>query len=353
MLTVLQNKKSRKAELEYWLCAQFLQSAIELQPLQNDASFRQYYRCTINGSSYVVMDAPPDKENIYPFIKMTEIMSQAGILVPELTAYDLDQGFMVLSDFGDKWLLEQLQEVSLAQVPSWYYKAIDSLLQLQQTAIQAYSTYAIPLFDAKHIQLELSYFSEWFLTQVLQLSLEPAQIEILEKTFELLVQSAQEEPQVLIHRDYHSRNLMVLGDERLGVIDYQDAMIGPMSYDLASLLKDCYIVWPKEQREMCLRYFYEQRQVLEHVPYLVWDDFKKSVDWIGLQRHLKVLGIFSRLKIRDNKPHYIKDIPRIMDYVNEVLQTYPEFNDFYELWQSVIVPAFAESQSLREFTCVP
>jgi aminoglycoside/choline kinase family phosphotransferase len=280
---------------------------------------------------------------------MTQIMSQASILVPELMAYDLDHGFIILSDFGDVWLLEQLKQGSQTQVFDWYSKAIEGLLQIQKVPVDTDLGYAVPLFDAKHINLELSYFSDWFLGKLLDLDLKSQQWDVLNQGYALLVQSALKEPQVLIHRDYHSRNLMVLADGRLGIIDYQDAMVGPLSYDLVSLLKDCYIVWPEEQRDAYLTHFYEKSDIT-HVSCA---DFKRDFEWMGLQRHLKVLGVFSRLNIRDNKPHYLDDMPRIMNYVTQVIRAYPEFAEFYDLWQQVIVPAFANYQATRDSVCVP
>lgn len=314
--------------------------------MQNDASFRHYYRCTINCSSYVVMDAPPDKENIVPFIKITQILSQFNILVPQILAYDLEYGFIVLSDLGDTWLLECLNQATPVQALNWYQKAIQGIIQIQEipTLERQLSDYIIPRFDSAHIRLELSYFSDWFLKQLLKLDLSPVQESIVEQASVCLIQSAALEPQVLIHRDYHSRNLMVLPDEKLGIIDYQDAMIGPLSYDLASLLKDCYITWPQEHIEACVRYFYDNSPNGG----MSLAQFTKAFDLIGLQRHLKVLGIFSRLHIRDHKSHYLNDIPRIIEYVMNVVSRYPELSQFYTLWQHSIIPAFSHYQVLRE-----
>lgn len=357
----IQNKAIRTDTLENWLKKQFSLSCIEIIPIKNDASFRQYYRCTINGSSYVVMDAPPDKENILQFLKITNIFGQTDILVPEIIAYDLEQGFMVLSDFGDTWLLTMLlttlknatqaqtsTQIS-TQISTWYHSAIDSLIQIQKISSDGLE---VPFFNADHIKLELSYFSEWFVSKLLKLSLSQAQLEIIHKTQNLLIQSATDEPQVMIHRDYHSRNLMVLQNQTLGIIDYQDAMIGPMSYDLASLLKDCYIVWPKAQIESWLQYYYKKISS-ERLMSSSFSDFKKSFELIGLQRHLKVLGVFSRLNLRDNKPHYLDDIPRIIQYVVSVISEYPELSGFHDLFVQDIIPAFAQYQSLRlESVCV-
>ncbi len=336
----IQSKVTRIEILENWLKKQFSLSSIEIVPIKNDASFRQYYRCTINGSSYVVMDAPPDKENIFQFLKITNIFGQTNILVPKVFAHDLEQGFMVLSDFGDTWLLTILKNSTQDEISAWYQRAMDSLSEIQKIPTQGLD---IPLFNANHIRLELSYFSEWFLSKLLKLSLSQVQLQIINQTESFLIQSAVQEPQVVIHRDYHSRNLMVLPDETLGIIDYQDAMIGPLSYDVASLLKDCYIVWPKVQIESWLHYFYDKID-LEYS----FAEFKKSFELMGLQRHLKVLGVFSRLNLRDNKPHYLNDIPRIIQYVVSVTSLYPELSKLHALFTQEIIPAFTQYQALRQ-----
>lgn len=356
-MTSLQNKTSRQTKLESWLNTHFLASSIEIHPIKNDASFRQYYRCTINHSSYVVMDAPPDKEKIDSFIKITKILSQFNILVPDIVACDIENGFMVLSDFGDIWLLERLKQASPAQVLTWYKKAIQGLIQIQQIPVSSDKQFlndSIPVFDAAHISLELSYFSDWFLGRLLTLSLSPAQQAIIQRMSDFLIQSALSEPQVLIHRDYHSRNLMVLANDQLGIIDYQDAMVGPQSYDLASLLKDCYIVWSQAQVNECVAYFYQKSYEAGLFSSASLEEFNKSFDLMALQRHLKVLGVFARLNIRDHKSHYMNDMPRIIQYVLNVIAQYPELSEFQVLWQQLIFPAFSNYQALREVNaCVP
>lgn len=350
-MTALHDNSSRMTQLEHWLDMQFLDASIQIHPMKNDASFRHYYRCTINTSSYVVMDAPPDKENSEAFFKITQILSQFNILVPKIMAYDKQNGFMVLSDFGDTWLLEVLTASTPSEALAWYQKAITDLVQFQQIDTQPLKIgieYTLPLFDAAHIMLELSEFNEWFIDSLLMISLNTNEKEVIENMKAVLVQSALQEPQVVIHLDYHSRNLMVLPEGRLGIIDYQDAKVGPLSYDLASLLKDCYITWSPDLIQACILHFYQQSEAAQYIPLPTLSEFITSFEFMALQRHLKVLGRFSRLKIRDNKPYYLKDIPRIIHYVNEVLPKHPQLSAFATLWHTIILPAFTLYQKTQE-----
>jgi len=365
-MPILSKKTSpcaRIEALETWIKTQFALPCIELMPITNDASFRQYYRCTIKGSAYIVMDAPPDKENISEFIKITNLLSQAPILVPELIAYDITQGFIILSDFGDTWLLTHVKNLTPRDITECYHQALNTIIDIQKITHHS----GLPHFNAQHMELEWSYFTQWFLDKLLKLRLTDKQCAMLDNIKNNLIHSAQQEPQVVIHRDFHSRNIMVLPDQRLGIIDYQDAMIGPMSYDVVSLLKDCYIVWPSAQVNDYLSYFYEKKceknnQTSKNTPqFPSFIEFKQAFEYMGLQRHFKVLGIFSRLKLRDNKAQYINDIPRIIQYILSVLGQghytglWAEFHDFFV---QNIVPAFQQYQIssnsiLGELLCEP
>jgi len=291
-----------------------------LQPLAGDASFRQYFRLHSDGVSYVLMDAPPKKESCRAFIAIAHTFQQLGLAVPEIYHADPEQGFLLLSDFGDCQLLDNLSEQT---ADTHYHRAFDNLLTLQKC--QHITNYTLPSFDETLYQAELDLFRDWYLDRHLGLSLSAAHRNVLDQTNRLLIEAALAQPQVCVHRDYHSRNLMVLPDGHLGILDFQDAVWGPITYDVISLLRDCYIAWPFE-RVRAWTLAFQQRLLEENL--LGEEDpdlFLRWCDWMALQRHLKCLGIFSRLYYRDNKKAYMKDIPRVLAYAQSICQRHPEF----------------------------
>jgi aminoglycoside/choline kinase family phosphotransferase len=247
---------------------------------------------------------------------------EQGVLVPKVWAWQEKMGFVLLSDFGDELLLDSLTPQSANQ---FYRQAMMDILPIQNT--QASPSYLLPPFDENHMTTELNLLKDWFLTQLLGLDIEQ-DLPLLKAVDSTLIHCIQEQVQVPIHRDYHSRNLMILDDGALGIIDFQDAMIGPITYDLVSLLKDCYIQWPQDQIYAWMTYFYEQLIAANRIQNVDLATFERWFDWTGLQRHIKVLGIFSRLKIRDGKPRYLGDMPRIMKYVLDVTSKYRQFEAF-------------------------
>ena len=288
--------------------------------LAGDASFRRYFRLHSEGNSYVLMDAPPSKESCQAFIAIDRTFQEMGLQVPTIHYSDLEQGFLLLSDFGDRQLLEQLND---ATVDVYYKKAFEDLLIIQRCRDVA--DYPLPRFDEALYQYEWNLFIECYLERHLGLTLSTADRNALDRVYQLLMTQALAQPQVCVHRDYHSRNLMVLPDEHLGTLDFQDAVIGPITYDVMSLLRDCYIEWPFERVKQWVFGF--QRRLLEE-GLLTIDDpdqFLLWFDWIALQRHLKCLGIFSRLYYRDSKPGYLQDIPRVVRYAKSVCERHPEF----------------------------
>lgn len=317
----------RQSALSKWLQDALPRQQYELAPLTGDASFRRYYRLRYNGISRIVMDAPPDKETMKPFLLVGDLLRQAGIKTPTVHACDEIQGFAVLDDFGDVLLLSQLTP---ERVDSLYRQALSSLIVMQQCATE-HNGNPLPRFDQAFMRQELELFSTWFLDRYLNMNLTSSEKTMIEQTFDWLIAEISRQPQVFIHRDYHSRNLMILESGELGIIDFQDAMRGPFTYDLVSLLKDCYIQWPSEQVREWVRYFHTQSAIAQQLPF---QDFLRAFELCGLQRHLKVLGVFSRLFIRDNKPGYLKDLPLTLHYTLACLESCEELQAFYQFMQS-------------------
>ncbi len=309
------NQDDRLQAIHKWLYQVLEVDDFSIAPASSDASFRRYFRVEFNAKSWIVMDAPPDKEDISPFIKIAKSFFKHDVHVPEIKAYDEQQGFLLLTDFGSIDYLQQLNETS---ADSYYRKAIDSLIQIQLIDKESIP---LPLYDQTLLQQEMTLFPEWFLEKHLSLSA-PKQ---LQSYFDLLIDNALQQPQCIVHRDFHSRNLMDTPENSPGIIDFQDAVIGPISYDLVSLLKDCYVSWPQSQIDAWLDYYFTQAQQfglisdnISQEQFIIWFDL------MGLQRHIKVLGIFCRLNYRDNKTNYLSDLPLTLHYVKTVCHRYPE-----------------------------
>lgn len=318
--------QNRQNALNKWLNEIGYHSDYILSPLTGDASFRHYFRLLDSGLSRIVMDAPPDKEKLRPFVMIAKLLRQAGIMAPTVHAYDEVQGFALLDDFGDRLLLDELNP---GNVDALYSKALSTLVNLQNCS--AYSPYPLPLFDKAFMLKELDLFKTWFLDKYLQLKLNSHEENIIEQSFQQLIKEIADQPQVFIHRDFHSRNIMLLKEsEQLGIIDFQDAMLGPLTYDLVSLLKDCYIQWPRDQILNWVSLFHQRSSIAQSLslPALI-----RAFDFCGLQRHLKVLGIFSRLALRDNKPNYLKDLPLTLHYTMACLESYEELQPLYQFMQ--------------------
>jgi N-acetylmuramate 1-kinase len=333
----------RQQALQTWTAQQF--TSLGLAPLQGDlaavsgdASFRRYFRGTTADAHYILVDAPPPKEDCTPFVKVAQQLMAAGVRVPCVLAYDLAQGFMCLEDFGNALLWSALEsarvEGNYIAAQQYYQRCFEELLLIQQANV----TSPLPQYDEALLLREMRLFTEWCCGALLQLTLTPAEHALIEQAFGLLVTSALQQPQVLVHRDYHSRNLMLLDEpgSAIGVIDFQDAVIGPWTYDLVSLLKDCYVEWPQAQvREWALLYAQHANAVgiLPAVePAQVLHDF----DLMGAQRHIKVLGIFCRLWLRDGKAGYLNDIPLTFRYLQQVMSAQPQFTEFAQFLQTRI-----------------
>lgn len=300
-----------------------------LVPITNDASFRRYFRVALDGVSHIIMDAPPDKENCHPFIDIAQRLQASGLNAPKIVASKLEQGFLLLTDLGSQLYLPALNEAQ--QVDNLYGDALDALVLMQTNT----SSQGLPLYDHQLLHKEMDLFTNWLLDKHLNLSLSPADQASLEKCFELLSTSALSQPQVFVHRDYHSRNLMIVPQHNPGILDFQDAVKGPVTYDLVSLLRDCYIAWPLKRVKEWARRYYTQAQQASILKGIDEAQFFHWFDWMGIQRHLKASGIFARLYHRDGKSGYLKDIPRTLNYIVEVSANYPELAALHELVSSL------------------
>jgi aminoglycoside/choline kinase family phosphotransferase len=316
----------RLEALNAWLYQVLDKSSISIAPASSDASFRRYFRVEGAGDSLIAMDAPPDREDTGPFVHVANLLATAGVNAPRIIAADPKQGFLLLTDLGHRAYLDALSEET---VDSLYGDALTALHIMQRDIQNAQSE--LPPYSAQLLLEEMNLFRDWYLRQQRQHVLSAEQQAMLDGVFAQLVDSALEQPRAFVHRDYHSRNLMVTEHNNPGILDFQDAVYGPISYDLVSLLRDCYVAWPRERVEgWALNYFHQQAAaglIPRHSDriYLRW------FDWMGVQRHLKASGIFARLNLRDNKPGYLADIPRTLGYVQEVTARYPELRGLHEL----------------------
>ena len=289
-----------------------------LRAASSDASFRRYFRVdTPDGGTAIVMDAPPPQEDVQPFIHVAELFGQTGITVPQVLAADPERGFLLLSDLGSVTYLHQLNSDTAHAL---YLDAIDALIRLQSQSRPD----LLPEYDRALLLRELTLFPDWYLGRHLGATLTAAQQADLDKVFEVLLANNLAQPQVFVHRDYHSRNLMVLAQGNPGILDFQDAVYGPLTYDLVSLLRDAYIEWDEEMvLDWAIRYWEKARRAgLPVNPDI--DSFYRDFEFMGLQRHLKVLGIFARLNYRDGKDAYLKDIPLVREYVLKTARRYRE-----------------------------
>ena len=316
----------RLEQLKHWLSHDLKIDNFDIAPASADASFRRYFRIQTTEQSWVAMDAPPDKENCQPFVHIAHMIESAGVQAPHIYQWNQDDGFMLLSDLGSSQYLSSLSDQTADKL---YRDAIDALIQMQKL------NNGLPDYDSALLQTEMGLFRDWYLGTHLKIDLSTEQTTILESGFELLTRNALDQKQVFVHRDYHSRNLMITESDNPGVIDFQDAVVGPVSYDLVSLLKDCYIAWPREKVEAWIDYYLQNNKDLEAADR---DKFLYQFDLMGTQRHLKAIGIFARLNHRDGKPGYLDDIPRTLAYVFDVCQRYPRLENFYSLLQELELP---------------
>lgn len=330
----------RLHQLGVWVQRACGEPIVRIEAASADASFRRYFRIWRgDGSTRIVMDAPPDKEALGPFVKITHLLQRCGVHVPDIEAQDDAGGFLLMEDLGSTHFLARLTNGGDAQ--QLYGDALAALrgIQLRGLALQS----QLGVYDEAALERELRLMPEWFCTQHLQLVLDEDEQQLLDATFALLRSAVLEQPRVFVHRDYHSRNLMVTAARNPGVIDYQDALSGPVGYDLVSLLKDCYIGWPRARVEAWVA-DYRATLLAEGASALCGADdaeFLRWFDFIGLQRHIKVLGIFARLCYRDGKSGYLADLSLTLDYVRDAARRYPEFTGFSAWLERRVVPVLA------------
>lgn len=308
----------RRIALERWLRPQLHDAAFSLAPASEDASFRRYFRATLtDGRRFIVMDAPPEREPCAPFVQVASLLRDAGVHAPEVLAQDLAQGFLLLSDLGTQTYLDVLDPSDPAGASALFQDATEALLRWQRVTRPG----VLPLYDAALLRQEMALFPQWYIERHLGIALSPDQAALLERLFALLVASATAQPAVFVHRDYMPRNLM-LSEPNPGVIDFQDAVIGPITYDIVSLLRDAFISWDEEPvLDWCVRYWQQARAAGLPVD-SDFGEFYRALEWMGLQRHLKVLGIFARLTHRDGKAKYVADAPRFLRYARRVAERY-------------------------------
>jgi aminoglycoside/choline kinase family phosphotransferase len=303
-------------------------AAATLEPASADASFRSYWRTHSQGRSWIVMDAPPEREDIRPWLDIARRLRGAGLNAPAVEAADPGHGFVLMSDLGDRLYLPQLRE----RGPDGLYEdALDALLAMQS---QVDASDLPPYNEARLVQ-EMELLTEWFLGRHLGFRPECEDWDVVESAFRALVDNAQRQEQVFVHRDYHSRNLLVTEPGQPGIIDFQDAVRGPLTYDLVSLLRDCYISWPDEQVYAWVE-DYRQRLVDAGLTRVDAETFRRGFDLMGLQRHIKVLGIFCRLWYRDGKKGYLDDLPLVWRYTREIGRRYPETAPLIALVERVL-----------------
>ena len=324
---------TRLEALRGWLNQVLRVREYDIRPASADASFRRYFRVTAGGASFIAMDAPPGKEDIHPYVRIARRFHALGLNVPEILEEDMAQGFLLLSDLGDRLYLAHLNESSVERL---YGDALGALVVLQ--AGTGTESGFLPDYDAALLHREMELFREWYLGRHLGLDLTRAQHGVLDDAFELLARSALAQPRVWVHRDYHSRNLMVTAVNNPGILDFQDAVLGPVTYDLVSLLRDCYIAWPRARVEEWVKGYHDL--ALQSGLPVGADDavFLRWFDLMGVQRHLKATGIFARLNHRDGKPGYLQDIPRTLGYVHEVGARYEGLVPMLGLLRELKVP---------------
>lgn len=338
---------ARQQQLMRWLKTLPIAPNGHLQVVSGDASFRRYFRYLHGRTWYVAVDAPPPHESLQPFMAVAKAYRSAGINAPGIHACDEDNGFMVLDDFGDTLLFSRLADESEAS--AWYQQALSILPAIMRTTGTELG--ALPNYDEALLQRELSLFSDWLVQHHLGHELTSEQHEVWHNACELLIDNALQQPQVGVHRDFHSRNLMSVDNTNraLGVIDFQDAVKGPITYDAVSLLRDCYVQWPTELVSECIDFLHQRLQTERLLDNNVSRTlFQRWFDLMGIQRHLKAAGIFARLRHRDGKFGYMADVPRTLQYILQVSAKYDELKDFH-IWVQAVEQALA-NETKREVT---
>jgi len=323
----LSSTDTRLEMLHEWLAGQFGRDTYTLTPASADASFRRYFRIRRDGEARIVMDAPPPQEDCRPFVRIAALLHTAGVHVPQVIAQDVERGYLLLSDLGTKTYLDV---INASNADELFRDAIDALIKWQLASRPD----VLPPYDDVLLRREMNLFPEWYVARHLKLELTVAQQQALSGAMDLLVSAALAQNKVYVHRDYMPRNLM-LSAPNPGVLDFQDAVYGPITYDVVSLFRDAFLGWPEERiLDWSVRYWEKARAA--HLPVRAnFGEFWRDFEWMGLQRHLKVLGIFARINYRDGKPHYLKDTPRFIGYVRAVAARYHELAPLLRLFDEL------------------
>lgn len=331
----------RRERLLAWLTRDLGRTVDRLEPASADASFRRYFRAYSTTGTTIVMDAPPGKEDVLPYLHVSRLLESTGVHVPHVHATDAEQGFVLLEDLGSTHYLQRLTAGDDAD--ALYGAALAALADIQVRGRDVAAE--LPPYDRATLQREMDLMPEWFCARHLRIALTDDDRRLLADTFEWLIARALEQPRVFVHRDYHSRNLMVSPPRTPGIIDFQDALHGPVTYDLVSLLKDCYVAWPRERVESWVRAFHEALIARGMAPEMSFREFLRAFDLIGIQRHIKVLGIFARLHYRDGKPGYLPDLARTLDYVRDAASRCHELQAFARWIECRLVQELASANA--------
>ena len=329
---------ARAEQAHRWAESQLALNGTAFAPASADASFRRYFRLTDGPRTWIVMDAPPERENCAPFLAVARLLRRWGLNAPEIVAEDQAAGFLLLSDLGTQTFLNVLSE---GNADALFAEAIAALIKMQAAAAREPEALAgLPPYDATLLWREARLFSEWYLPRHLNVTLAGNDAIELERTLGMLVRSALAQPRTFVHRDYMPRNLMV-STPNPGILDFQDAVVGPIAYDAVCLFKDAFLSWPEARVEGWLQSYWEGARGAGLPVPATFPEFQRLADWIGLHRHLKVMGIFARLTYRDGKPQYVADTPRFARYVMAVAPKYPELAPLVALFQRHVLPAVA------------
>jgi N-acetylmuramate 1-kinase len=332
----------RLEQLRRWVEQLFGSQDFLIAPASADASFRRYFRVTRDGQTWIAMDAPPDKENMEPYIRIADMLVKVGVNAPQVLHTNIDEGFLLNTDLGSRTYLTEID--SGGDVDKLYHDAMDALVQIQANG----KTHAaeLPPYDQALLRREVQLFPEWFIGRHLQLNLDANESAGLQGVFDALMKESLVQPRVFVHRDYHSRNLMVAGGRfgtNPGILDFQDAVYGPVTYDLVSLLRDCYVAWPVDRVDEWLSRFREVARAAGVDTGPDQKTFQRWFDFMGVQRHLKAIGIFARLWHRDGKSGYLKDIPRTLNYVRVAAAAYPELSALRALIDTRVMPVLDQA----------
>jgi aminoglycoside/choline kinase family phosphotransferase len=340
MPNVTTHTDARLAALTRWIEIELGLHGARVAPASEDASFRRYFRIQHAGRSLIAMDAPPEREDLGPYLAVAALLEQIGVHVPHVYEVDRAQGFVLLSDLGARLYLSAL--TAGADPEPLYRDAAATLLTMQSWSGAGLG--ALPAYDAQLLDREVQLFPDWFLTRHLEAAPDGEQRATVARVSNALADAALEQPQVFVHRDYHSRNLMLCAERNPGVLDFQDAVRGAVTYDLVSIYKDCYIAWPRPRVLEWLER-YRSAALVRGLRLPAAGEFVRWFDLMGVQRHLKVLGIFARLWYRDGKPGYLADLPRVLAYVQELSGQYGELQELDRLLAQVVAPRFAAAQA--------